>query len=219
MCGLSDFSKIPDKLSGEAEVRHRILQHGGRRYSVKLESGFWRVLEEIAEHEGIRLNHLVGRLAQVLTLDIGLTAALRLFCLTEAVGWLRDAEARAADLSLASGTTDVAALVEACPSPCVMLDQDRVIVRVNEAFTHWLGAGEDELVGKPLDRFFQIRGHFRLDDLWARFARGQTKAVPAKLAYVAPGRVIVAKAHLCATSVNGPDDFRCLIMLEHRPAR
>jgi PAS domain-containing protein len=172
-----------------------------------------------ARERGLRLNHLVGQLADGLELDIGFTAALRLFCLSEALTRLRSAEEQIADLSLSRGTTDVAAIVGACPAPCIMINQDRLIMRVNEAFIRWLGASHEELQGQPLDRFFQIRGHFRLPELWARFGRGYTKPVAAKLAYVAPGRVIVAKAQLCATVVNGPDDFCCLIMLEHRPGR
>ncbi len=216
---MSDLTEINDHLLRSAAIRHRILQSAGRRYSVKLEAAFWRVLEETAALRGVRLNQLVGQLAKSLSLERGLTAALRLFCLDEAINRLRVAEDEIGDLSLAAGATDIAAIIEACPAPCLVISQGRVIQRVNGAFTRWLQARHEDLLGQPVDRFFQIRGHFRLDELWARFGNGYSKPVPAKLAYVAPGRVTVAKAYLCPTAVKGPDDFSCLIMLDQSPAR
>ncbi len=216
---MSGSSKIQSKLLKSAVIRHRILQSAGRRYSIKLEAGFWRVLEKVAVRQGLRLNELVGGLAETLSLDIGFTAALRLFCLNEAMTQLRAADREISNLSLAAGSTDVAAIVGACPAPCLMISQDRVIQRLNEAFIRWLQARHEDLLGQPIDRFFQIRGHFRFDELWARFGEGYTTPVPAKLAYVAPGRVTVAKAYLCAIAVKGPEDFSCLIMLDHAPTR
>lgn len=219
VCVVFDVSEINDHLVRSAAIRHRILQSAGRRYSVKLEAAFWRVLEETAALQGMRLNQLVGQLAESLSLERGLTSALRLFCLDEAINRLRAAEDEIADLSLAAGTTDIAAIIEACPAPCLVISQDRIIQRANEAFIHWLQARHEDLLDQPMDRFFQIRGHFRLDELWARFGSGYSKPVPAKLAYVAPGRVTVAKAYLCPTAVKGPDDFSCLIMLDQSRAR
>ena len=194
------------------------MQFAGRRFSLKLEHGYWAFLEEAARGRGMRLNELIGELAGGLAPGAGFTGYLRLFCLGEALTRLRAAERTIADLSLAAGETDLAAIIGACPAPCLLISQDRVIQRANQAFVTWLGARYEELLGQPLDRFFQIRGHFHFNELWARFGNGYTKAVPAKLAYVAPGRVTVAKAHLCATAVKGPEDFSCLIMLDHGPA-
>lgn len=219
VCALSDFAKINDELAPFAAVRHRILQHGGRRYSVKLEQAFWACLEAVARREGMRLNELVAELAGRLDLGLGFAAALRLYCLTDTVEALREAERQVTDLSLAGGTTDIAAIVAACPAPCMILAHDRSILRVNDAFVNWLQIGAESLVGQPADRFFQIRGHFRLDELWARLGEGHTKAVPAKLAYLSPGRVTMAKAHICAASVKAPDDFSCLVMLDSAPVR
>jgi predicted DNA-binding ribbon-helix-helix protein len=202
-----------------AVVKHRIVQLSGRRYSIKLEQGFWRFLEETARRQGVRLNHLVGQLANNHPGEIGFSATLRLYCLNEARARLRASEDEVRKASLATGTTDLAALVGACPAPSVVLAQDRTIRLVNEPFARWLGADHQQLIGKSVEHFFQIRGHFRLDELWARFGQGFTAAVPAKLAYVAPGRVVVAKAFLCATAIKGPDDFSCLIMLDHTAAR
>jgi len=156
------------------------VQFAGRRFSLKLEHGFWAFLEESARNREIRLNELIGELARGLAPGVGFTAYLRLFCLAEALARLRAAERRIADLSLAAGDTDLASIIGACPAPCLLISQDRVIRRVNQAFVHWLGARYEELLGQPFDRFFQIRGHFHFDELWTRFGNGYTKAVPAK---------------------------------------
>lgn len=212
---MTDLSTVEGVFQQSAAVRHRIVQFGGRRYSIKLEQGFWAFLEETARKQGVRLNQLVGRLAADHPQEIGFSAALRLYCLTEARARLGTAEEALQNASLAAGTTDLTAIVGACPAPSVVLGFDRTIRLVNEPFARWLGADHQALIGKPIEHFFQIRGHFRLDDLWARFGQGMTAAVPAKLAYVAPGRVVVAKAFLCATAIKGPEDFSCLIMLDH----
>ncbi|HLF58159.1 MAG TPA: ribbon-helix-helix domain-containing protein [Alphaproteobacteria bacterium] len=216
---MPDLSNVEESLRGSAVVKHRIVQLSGRRYSIKLEQGFWTFLEETARSHGLRLNQLVGRLAADHPNEIGFSAALRLYCLTEARARLGAAQEELHKASLATGTTDLAAIVGACPAPSVVLAYDRTIRMVNEPFARWLGADHQALIGKPVEHFFQIRGHFRLDELWARFGQGFTSAVPAKLAYVAPGRVVVAKAFLCATAIKGPDDFSCLIMLDHGATR
>ncbi len=198
-----------------AVIKHRIVQLAGRRYSIKLEQGFWRFLEETAQGQGLRLNQLVGRLAADHPTEIGFAAALRLYCLTVASARIGAVEDELSKTAMATGTTDLGAVVGACPAPCLVLSHERTIRLVNEPFTRWLAVDPSALIGKPAEHFFQIRGHFRIDDLWARFGQGLTSAVPAKLAYVAPGRVVVAKAHLCAAAIKGPDDFSCLIMLDH----
>jgi len=212
---LAQTEQNQDRFGGSAAVKHRIVQLSGRRYSIKLEQGFWNFLEESAKKSGLRLNQLVGQLAANHPTEIGFAAALRLYCLSEARNRLGSAEEQLQKAALATGTTDLSSIVGACPAPCVVLAQDRTIQLVNEAFARWLNADHAALIGKPVEHFFQIRGHFRLDELWAKFGSGLTSAVPAKLAYVAPGRVVVAKANLCAAAIKGPDDFSCLIMLDH----
>ncbi len=106
------------------------------------------------------------------------------------------------------------AIVGACPAPCLMTSREGVIQQVNEAFIDVLQARHEDLQGQPVDRFFQIAGRFRWDELWVRLADGCVKAVPANLAYVVPGRAIMAKAYLCPIAVNGQDHCSCLIMLD-----
>lgn len=216
---MTDFGQINDKSASLPVIRHRIVQFANRRYSIKLEQDFWAFLEETARRQGKRLNHLVAQLAFDHPSGLGFAAALRLFCLNEARTRLGLAEAEVEKAALATGTTDLTAIVGACPAPCVVLDQDRVIRLLNENFALWLNADAAALVGQPIEHFFQIRGHFRLDELWGRFGQGFTAAVPAKLAYVAPGRVVVAKAHLCAAAIKAPENFSCLIMLDHGTLR
>ena len=212
---MPDFSEAGEAYTGSAQIKHRIIQLSGRRYSIKLEQGFWRFLEESARRQGLRLNQLIGQLAASQPAEIGFAAALRLYCLSLANARLNSVEEELRKAALASGATDLATIVAACPSPCMVLAKDRTIRMVNEPFVKWLGAEATTLIGKPSEHFFQIRGQFRLEELWSRFGEGLNVAVPAKVAYVAPGRVVVAKAHLCAAAVKGPEEFSCLIMLDH----
>ena len=214
---MTDSTQANEREPGAAVIKHRIVQFANRRYSIKLEQDFWTFLEETAKRQGQRLNHLVAALASDHPSTLGFAAALRLFCLNEARTRLGTAEKEVEKAALATGTTDLTSIVGACPAACVVLDQDRVIQLLNDNFARWLNADREALQGKPIEHFFQIRGHFRLDELWARFGQGFTTAVPAKLAYVAPGRVVVAKAHLCAAAIKGPEDFSCLIMLDQSP--
>lgn len=219
MCVVTDSGQIKDNSNAIAVIKHRIVQFANRRYSIKLEQDFWVFLEETARRQGQRLNQLVAALASDHPSTLGFAAALRLFCLNEARARLGAAEKEVEKAALATGTTDLTSIVGACPAPCVVLDQDRTIRLLNENFARWLNADREALQGKPIEHFFQIRGHFRLDELWGRFGQGFTTAVPAKLAYVAPGRVVVAKAHLCAAAIKGPEEFSCLIMLDQTPLR
>ncbi|MGB8276076.1 MAG: ribbon-helix-helix domain-containing protein [Alphaproteobacteria bacterium] len=216
---MEEFPKIVGDVSANALIRHRIVQHEGRRYSIKLEEGFWRFLDACAKRRGMRLNRLVGTLAGSHPEGLGFAASLRLFCLQEAAARLTASEIEIKALGLAAGTTDLGVVVKACPSPCLVLSHRRVISLANEAFAKWLQVDVASLEGKPVEHFFQIRGHFRLDDLWVRFGSGLAQVVPAKIAYVAPGRVVVAKANLCPAAVKGPEDFSCLILLDLVPHR
>lgn len=211
---LEDLPKIVDDLSANAALRQRIIQHAGRRYSIKLEAGYWGCLEDCASRRGIRLNQLIAALAGNHPDGLPFAATLRLFCLRETAGQLAAAESQAKALALAAGSTDLSAVVQACPSPCLVLSYERTITLANEAFAQWLGVDIASLEGKPVEHFFQIRGNFRLNDLWTRFGAGPAAPVAAKLAYVAPGRVVVAKANLCPVAVSGPEEFSCLVLLD-----
>ena len=65
-------------------MRHRIIQHAGRRYSLKLDDVSWRALEAVARADKVRLNQLVARVAAQ-NGDSNLTAALRQLCLERAL--------------------------------------------------------------------------------------------------------------------------------------
>ena len=91
----SDFTSPPqpplteraalDRVGGEERAIQRILQVKGRRYSIRLEPIFWRVLEELSAADGIRLNAMVRRIAEADALDPAgnLTSRLRVHCARE----------------------------------------------------------------------------------------------------------------------------------------
>jgi hypothetical protein len=88
------------------------------------------------------------------------------------------------------------------------------VLKVNGAFARWSGIARDQLVGRTFDHVFSLATSAPLPEVWGQFARGYPRPVPAKLTYLAPGRVVVAKASLCAASVKSRDTFSVLIMID-----
>jgi len=195
-------------------MRQRIVQHHGRRFSLKLEPEFWVWLEGLAASRRLRLNVLIADIAGKLAPGGNLASALRQYCLSEAGHRIMRLEERVLDLSLARGTTKLATIVEACPAPALLVTHDRVILRVNGAFARWSGISRKDLIGRPFGHYFNIAAAAPMAEVWRRIGQGYDRPIPAKLTYLAPGRVVVAKATLCSASVKSPDDFTCIVMID-----
>lgn len=207
-------SASPETADKAPGLRHRILQSRGRRYSLKLEPEFWTWLEGLAASRGVRLNVLVAELAENLPAGASLASGLRQYCLMEAGQRIMRLEDRVLELSLASGFTNLSTLVEACPAPSILISNRHEIVKVNGAVARWMGVSRGDLVGRRFDHVFNLATAAPLAEVWKEFGLGYARPVPAKLTYLAPGRVVVAKASLCAASVRGPDDFSYLVMID-----
>lgn len=194
-------------------AQQRIVQAGGRRYSLKLEPAFWTALAEAAAARGVRLGRLVAELAAGLAPGGNLASHLRVFCLAEAKRALAASHAAARRTELVAGTTDIDTLVEQCPAACLIMALDRRILRANPGFARWYGPAASGLVGKPFDHFFKLRTAQPLEVLLRGFAAGEIPAVKAQLLYVVPGRVVAAPARLMPVARRAPDDFALLLMI------
>lgn len=202
---------MPSKASS---VRHRILQHGGRRYSLKLDESVWQVLEELATEAGLRLNELVAQIASDSSDEGGLTNALRSYCIQA----LRERTARLATelkgLRLATRGVPAALYAEACPVPCLLIGGDQVILDLNEPAQRWLSAPGQSLVGKKVDHYLQIKSMPPIEEIIRQFRGGVRRTFTARILHVRPGRLVMARGSLCPAIIDGAQEFAYFLFVD-----
>lgn len=200
-------------------VRHRIVQHRGRRYSIKLEDTVWQTLDSIAENLGIRLNQLIGQVAGGLSENSSLTAALRTFCLERTLDRIVALQQDLDDRSLVAHGIPIATIVEACPSPCLLVQVPDQIMRINEAARVWFGADDSALIGRALGHYLQIRSKPRLEEILDGYRSGDIRSHGARVVYLRPGRLVMARASICPAVLSEGDDMLYLVMIDNAPHR
>jgi predicted DNA-binding ribbon-helix-helix protein len=194
-------------------MRHRILQHAGRRYSLKLDGIVWEVLEELAKKSGLRLNELVARIAQEAGDEGALTAALRLYCLREMRRRLAEQDSAIKELTLTSRGVPTILFAEACPTPCFLVGGDNVILEINEPAERWMSAEGQALVGKNIGHYLQIKTVPPVDEIIRQFGDGVRRVFPARVLHVRPGRLVMARANLCPAIVNGAAELAYFLIV------
>lgn len=197
---------LPSTIAVDLRPEHRIVQADGRRYSIKLEAGFWDALRSIAAGRRLRVNRLVALLATEEMTVANLASRLRVFCLAE----LRR---RLTDAAFATDRTSLLALAESAPAPCMVLGPDQRIVSVNAAFNNWFGAGAETLAGSPVLRHFRFRSRLGFDELWEAFAERQASEEDARIINIMPGRVLSTNARLVRVAPGGRLRPMCLVWL------
>jgi predicted DNA-binding ribbon-helix-helix protein len=195
-------------------MRHRIIQYQGKRYSLKLDEIVWQSLEEAAAEEGLRLNQLVASIADGAGGNSTVTGALRLFCLRRSMDRVRQLEDQVRQLSLASRGVPVTVIADACPAPCLVVSRAQAVLHANAAALRWMAVDGKALIGKSIEHYFQIKSTLPLADIVERFARGEAGIFPARIVYLRPGRVIMARANLCPAMIAGPDDLAYLVLID-----
>src|SRR5262245_3465631 len=197
-------------------MAHRILQHAGRRYSLKLDEIVWETLEELAEDGGVRLNELIARVAQAAGDDASLTSALRNYCLRELRRRLsqRDAEIKA--LTLTSRGVPAALLAQACPTPCFLIGGDQIILEANEPAQKWMSATAAALAGKVVDHYLQIKSVPPIEEIVRQFRDGTRELFAARVVHLRPGRLVMARAHLCPAMIDAgrPEEFGYFLIVQ-----
>lgn len=187
----------------------RILQVKGRRYSIRLEPIFWRVLEELASADRVRLNHLVGRVAESISPagDNNLTSRLRVFCAEQ----LR----RRLMASLLPATQrNVFSIAEVSPAACLIVSARQEILATNLAFGGWFGGEGRSIIGHPLGRHFRVRSTPPAEEIWSEFSEGRVTPHQARLISIAPGRVRAANALLQPIPFEAEAGFVCFVWLK-----
>jgi len=194
-------------------MRHRILQHAGRRYSLKLDSIVWDVLEELARESGLRLNELVARIAQEGGDEGALTASLRLYCLREMRRRLSDRDQVIKDLTLTSHGVPTVLFAQACPAPCFLVGHDQLILDVNEPAQRWMSTEQQALVGKNIGHYLQIKSVPPVDEIVRQFGDGVRRVFPARVLHLRPGRLVMARANICPAVINGTRDVAYFLLV------
>jgi predicted DNA-binding ribbon-helix-helix protein len=195
-------------------MRHRILQHAGRRYSVKLDDVVWDVLEELADNAGLRLNELVARVAATAGERAGLTNALRSHCIQALRDRLSRLAAEVQSLSLTTRGVPAALYAEACPAPCFLIGRDQLVLDLNQPAQRWMSAPEHSLVGKRIDHYLQIKSVPAIEEIVRQFRDGGRKVFAARVLHVRPGRLVMASANLCPAVLDGPDNFAYFLLID-----
>ena len=191
--------------------RPRIVQHDRRRYSIRLENAFWKVLEQLARRHGLRLGRYIAGLAAAYSGN-NLSSYLRVVCMLESERTLAEARLRPSRNSLLD-------LVGGCPSPGLVVSRARTIVAYNRAFAGWLGPGPQLLAGADLTEAIQVRTARSFNEIWAEMVDGRQGTIKAHVLHVRPGKVRAAQATLVPLRAEAEDSFHVVVWLEVKRAR
>jgi predicted DNA-binding ribbon-helix-helix protein len=197
-------------------MAHRILQHAGRRYSLKLDEIVWETLEELAAESDLRLNELVARVAQETGDDDGLTNALRNYCLRELRRRLTQRDAAIKTLTLTSRGVPAALLAQACPTPCFLIGNAQIIQEANEPAQKWMSTPAASLIGKIVDHYLQIKSVPPIEEIVRQFRDGACRLFAARVLHLRPGRLVMARANLCPAMIDAekPADFGYFLIIQ-----
>ncbi|MGH6917925.1 MAG: ribbon-helix-helix domain-containing protein [Geminicoccaceae bacterium] len=192
----------------------KTMRIGEVRTSIKLEPEFWGYLKEVAQDRSIRLSRLVNEVAMASPERTNLASTLRTFSLVHAQLRWQGLEQELQKLTLAGNTQDLTRVLDACPLPCLLLSEDRVIKRLNQAFASWLHVDGRGVLGQRLDNVMITRGPC-MPELWQRVFGGMAHKARFNATYVSPGKVRTAQALAIGLStVNGSGSGACLVIFE-----
>jgi predicted DNA-binding ribbon-helix-helix protein len=198
-------------------MRHRIVQFEGRRYSVKLEPIWWERLEDLSQQQGLRLNQLIGHVARNATEEVNLTAAIRSYCLSRTLEQLNRVEGELEERSLTNQGVPLGLIVDACPSPTLMVSHNQSIQRANQAAVQWLGIDAAALIGRMIGHYIQIKSQIPLDKILQEFENGAHHVYHGRIVYLRPGRVVTARANICPGVIDPVGGSSFLLLVDRGP--
>ncbi|MEM7021126.1 MAG: ribbon-helix-helix domain-containing protein [Pseudomonadota bacterium] len=192
----------------------KTMRIGEVRTSIKLEPEFWSYLKEVAQNRSIRLSRLVNEVAMASPERTNLASTLRTYSLVHAQMRWQGLEQEIQKLTLAGNTDDLTRVLDACPLPCLLLAEERVIRRFNHAFASWLHVDGNGLLGQRLDNVMIMRGP-GMAEFWQRVYGQTSHKGRFSATYVSPGKVRTAQALAIGLS-SGSDSGAgaCLVIFE-----
>jgi predicted DNA-binding ribbon-helix-helix protein len=183
------LASIPDP-----RLIHRVVQFKGRRYSLKLDYSSWNALEQAAARRNMRLNQLVDELAVATNHEGNFSATVRAQCLAELKTQIEELESKVRLTQMSGEGISAALIADASPAPCFVVDGRNAVQKANGPAQKWLGLAESALVGRPVDKYFQV--------------------FPARIVCLRPGRLIMAKATICPVLRRSDTDLIYVIMID-----
>jgi predicted DNA-binding ribbon-helix-helix protein len=186
---------------GQGMIR-KTMRIGQVRTSIKLEPEFWAFLKEMADERRIRLSALVNTIADATPDRTNLASTLRTAALRQAQQRGQTLQRERDRLMLAGSTHDLTRVLEACPLPCLVLDQERTIKQLNRAFAGWLALDPQATLGQKLDHVMIVRGP-ATKSMWTSLADGLLPRARFHATYVSPGKVRTAEAVAVALGAGG----------------
>jgi predicted DNA-binding ribbon-helix-helix protein len=190
---------------GDQSPKPRIVQHRGRRYSIRLEPVFWQSLDALAEREHMRLGRYIAEQAETYN-GPNFASFLRVICMLDAEQSIARARLRPSHNSLVD-------LVGGCASPGLVLSRQRTIVAYNESLERWLGPAHTPLDGAELTAVMQVRTRRPLNEMWDDMLGGTLARADINVLHVEPGRVVAAGARLLAMHAPEEDAFYAVMWL------
>ena len=109
----------------------RAIKVDASRRGIRLEKIFWAELKDAAAAQAVSLNGLIAQRARQLPEGANLASDLRV----EAMRFARQDRSRLRERASTAAAADV---VQACPSPAVMLSSDKKLLAFNQAFLEYL---------------------------------------------------------------------------------
>jgi predicted DNA-binding ribbon-helix-helix protein len=180
----------------------KTMRVGAIRTSIKLEPAFWAYLADLAKERGVRPSALVNQVAAATPDRTNLASTLRTFALQQAQQRAETLQRELDRLALAGSTQDLIRVLEACPLPCLVLDRERTIRQLNQAFATWLHLDPRATLGQKLDHVMLLRDP-GLKEMWAGLADGRLPRGRFTATYISPGKVRTAQALAVALSGSG----------------
>jgi predicted DNA-binding ribbon-helix-helix protein len=129
------------------DTQFRVFRRGEERRAFRLERVFWDLLEEAAAAKSQKLRDLVFSLIDQEPDSKNLASSLR----TAGAKW---ASERTAALSGSTAPQAGLVLFHACPSPGIVIGEDRRIVAFNIAMQNFIAARRSQLRGDMVDARF-----------------------------------------------------------------
>jgi predicted DNA-binding ribbon-helix-helix protein len=157
------------------QSRARIVQHEGKRFSLRLEEAFWQMLERIARRRHMRLGQLVAQLAAHYE-GVNFSSYIRVYAQAEA-----QREIARQDMNLSP--FDLVDILRNCPAPGLLIQHNRTIIEVNNALFQWLGKNPPLLRLQNFDHIFEPRVSRPLNETMDLLYDGAVKRTQIQIAY------------------------------------
>ncbi len=179
-------------LSGHMMIR-KTMRVGEVRTSIKLEPEFWTYLRELADARRVRLSELVNEIAGATPERTNLASTLRTYAILHARSNAVTLRDQVEMLAISGGSEDLTRVFDACPLPALILDHDRQVRDLNQAFALWLNLDRKATLNHKLDHIMILRGR-GLGDAWTALFNGRVPRIHFNATYLSPGKVRTAQA-------------------------